>query len=375
MDATTETVRFETLDRAEHRITSPQFWHDSRQLKVLGMGIALPGPPVSTEELLTRVQARFDVPVSRRGAALAKRLNIVTRHICRDLSERHEAPRPGQSNPDLAATAVRNALNEAGLGLGDLAYLVSHTTTPARLAPPNVALVADRLSFAGPYVELRQACTGFANALMVAQGLVFAPSVKAVAIVGSETGSVYFDPHRAGQDVSQMVNLIMMGDGAAAIILGPDDSKPGARISLNFFGHIGLGRQSGFSLTGGSDEPFVERQALEFAHDFAAVRDSGPELFYQGAIAARSLGADPVKMDRVIPHQANGRMDELLGPFLGVDPAKIFVNAHRLGNTGSAAIWLALAQLRSKLDSGATVLALGAEATKFMFGGFRYIHG
>ena len=46
----------------------------------------------------------------------------------------------------------------------------------------------------------------------------------------------------------------------------------------------------------------------------------------------------------------------------------------RLGNTGSAAIWLALAQLRPTLKSGQTVLALGAEATDFMFGGFRYCH-
>jgi 3-oxoacyl-[acyl-carrier-protein] synthase-3 len=45
-----------------------------------------------------------------------------------------------------------------------------------------------------------------------------------------------------------------------------------------------------------------------------------------------------------------------------------------LGNTGSAAIWLALAQLRPTLEAGRTVLALGAEATDFMFGGFRYHH-
>jgi 3-oxoacyl-[acyl-carrier-protein] synthase-3 len=67
-------------------------------------------------------------------------------------------------------------------------------------------------------------------------------------------------------------------------------------------------------------------------------------------------------------------MAKLLGPFLGVEPRRIFVNAGRLGNTGSAAIWLALAELRSSLEPGATVLALGAEATKYMFGGFHYVH-
>jgi 3-oxoacyl-[acyl-carrier-protein] synthase-3 len=89
-------------------------------------------------------------------------------------------------------------------------------------------------------MELRQACTGFANALVIAQGLTAVPGVKAVGVVGSETGSVYFDPQRAGEDTSQLVNLVMMGDGAAAIVVGPNDPGPGARISNNFFGQVGL---------------------------------------------------------------------------------------------------------------------------------------
>ena len=67
-------------------------------------------------------------------------------------------------------------------------------------------------------MELRQACTGFANALVIAQGLASLPGSKPVVIVGSETGSVYFDPERVGADSSQLVNLVMMGDGAAATL-------------------------------------------------------------------------------------------------------------------------------------------------------------
>lgn len=357
-------------------LPSAQFWHDTRTLKVLGMGTALPGPPVSTAELLARVEKRFGVAVSSRGDRLSSRLKIATRHICRDFEARHEVPRQGHSNPDLAATALRAALGEARLEVSDLAYLIGHTASPACLVPPNIALVADRVGFTGPYMELRQACTGFANALVIAQGLTSVAGAKAVAIIGSETGSVYFDPQRAGEDVSQLVNLVMMGDGAAAIVVGPEDSMVGARISSNFFGQVGLGRAPGFTLhAGGSDEPFIEGGALEFEHDFAAVLNSGPELFYHGAAAARTLGTGVETVDHVIPHQANGRMAELLGPFLGIEPTRVFVNAGRLGNTGSAAIWLALAELRSSLETGASVLALGAEATKYMFGGFHYVHG
>jgi 3-oxoacyl-[acyl-carrier-protein] synthase-3 len=340
------------------------------------MGTALPGPPVPTAALLTRVEKRFRVAVLRRGMAVANRLKISTRHLCRDFDTRHEVPRPGHSNPDLAAAALRLALNEARLEVGDLDYLIGHTTSPACLAPPNISMVADRMGFSGPYLELRQACTGFANALVIAQGLAAAPGVKAVGIVGSETGSVYFDPQRAGEDTSQLVNLVMMGDGAGALVVGPDDSGKGTRISNNFFGQVGLGRRPGFSLaTGGSDQPFIEGGALEFEHNFTAVRNNAQELFGHGASVAHALGIGVKMVDHLIPHQPNGRMAQLLGPFLRIEPKRVFVNASRLGNTGSAAIWLALAELRSTLEPGATVLALGAEATKYMFGGLLYVHG
>jgi 3-oxoacyl-[acyl-carrier-protein] synthase III len=67
-------------------------------------------------------------------------------------------------------------------------------------------------------------------------------------------------------------------------------------------------------------------------------------------------------------------MDATLAGPLGVAAERIIVTADRLGNTGSAAIWLALTQSRPTLKPGQTVLALGAEATDFMFGGFRYHH-
>src|SRR5579863_4252706 len=42
-------------------------WRDARSVSLLGMGTALPGPPVSTLELLGRLQSRFGVDVRRQG--------------------------------------------------------------------------------------------------------------------------------------------------------------------------------------------------------------------------------------------------------------------------------------------------------------------
>jgi hypothetical protein len=41
-------------------------------LAVLGTGVALPGDPISTDQLLQHLAARFGVDVCRRGTALAR---------------------------------------------------------------------------------------------------------------------------------------------------------------------------------------------------------------------------------------------------------------------------------------------------------------
>jgi 3-oxoacyl-[acyl-carrier-protein] synthase-3 len=97
---------------------------DGRSLAVMGTGQAYPGEPVGTRELLVRIAERYGVELTRIGLALGRRLNIQHRHLARDFAIHLEGTRPGDSNPDLAARAVRAALAQAGLRCDDLAYLV-----------------------------------------------------------------------------------------------------------------------------------------------------------------------------------------------------------------------------------------------------------
>ena len=67
------------------RAASPTIWQDRTPLLVLGTGAALPGEPISTEELLTAVDRRFGLSLRRPGLAIARKLGIRTRHLCRDM--------------------------------------------------------------------------------------------------------------------------------------------------------------------------------------------------------------------------------------------------------------------------------------------------
>jgi 3-oxoacyl-[acyl-carrier-protein] synthase III len=349
------------------------------RLAVLGTGIALPGPAVSSEELLRRVEHNFNIKVFERGQKIADRLGIETRHISRELRCAVESTRAGDTNPQLAARALTQALQAAGRRVDELAFLIGHTTTPHTLLPANIQWVADELGFAGPSTELRQACTGFAAALQLVAGLVTGAGAAPVAIVGSETGSVFLDPRALRRDLGQLVNLVQMGDGAGAILLGAP-TEGCSILECLFYGSVGLGRAPGFSLPQGGSAQSAASDASPvamFAHDFRAIKASGGELFAAGLAAARGAGVDIDNVRFIIPHQVNGRIGEYLSELLGIPAERFFVEAHLVGNLGSAAIWVALHRLRvsGHLRPGDRVLVLGAEASKFMYGGFLYTHG
>ena len=340
---------------------------DERALAVLGTGHALPGAPVSNAQLLTAF-LKASPDLRRRAEVMMRQLGFERRHLVRALIDPVEAPLPGCSNPALAAQAVRAALDQAGVALSDVRFLIGHTATPAMPLPSNIALVARALGYAGPVAEFRQACTGFANALLFAQGL--PPADGVVVIVGSETGSVFFDPRAMAEDPGQLLNYIQMGDAAAAIVLGPARAG-GPHVRRSWQGSSADLPPPGFFMArGGSDAPSHQGVAT-FTHDFTHVRDAGQALFTQGY----AISGKP-DFDWLIPHQANGRIDEIVAPLLGIDQAKCFICADETGNTGSAAMWLALSLLRARgLAPGSRVLALGAEATGYFYGGFIYEHG
>ena len=71
------------------------------RVRLLGLGLALPGEAVPTSVLCARLEARFGVPAERLGRRLAARLQVHTRHLCRGFEAAIEAPRAGQRNPEL----------------------------------------------------------------------------------------------------------------------------------------------------------------------------------------------------------------------------------------------------------------------------------
>ncbi len=342
----------------------------SGRVRLLGCGLALPGPGIDTATVCDRLEERFGVPARRIGRRLAPRLQVHTRHLCRDFEQAVEAPRPGHRNAELAAQAVGQALAQAGVAPSQLGYLLTHTATPGQALPPGSAEVARLLGVRGPHAEFRQACTGFASALQFACALLREPRAAPVAIVGSETGSVYFDPTRLADDPAQWVNALQMGDGAAAVVLGPNDEISGPRLSTAYIGQIADPPAPGLWLAAGGSDYVGLAGVAQFEHDFDAVARHGMTLFEAGrdVLAAQGLSLRDARF--VIPHQASGRVADAVSAHFGLLRERVSDHGQRVGNLGSASIWAALTEACPRLAPGDSVLVLGAEATQHSFGGF-----
>ncbi len=342
------------------------------RLKLLGSGSALPGNPVDNDELLAALAAHCGAGKARLAGKYADRLGIRSRHVSRDLSRAKSGTRTGFDAPTLCRNAIVNALGNA-----DMSFLIGHTATPHSLLPPNIAWVADQLEYAGPYLELRQACAGFANALAIAAAMIAEDESASIGIVGSENGSPYFDISADFANREQLINFVQMGDGAGAVLLGLDDGGGQTVISDVFVGQIGVGMQPGISLEGGgSADPNCDGGLPWFNHRARDVRKSGEKLIEAGITAIESRGYSLGEFDWIIPHQANGRIAEMFARRFPETEGRVFVTADRLGNLGSAAIWVAFDELlcSGKLERGQRILVLGAEASKYLYGGFVYTH-
>lgn len=342
------------------------------QLKLVESGHALPGMPVGNDELLAALTTHCGDKPATLARKIVERLGIKSRHVSRDLGKALSGTRDGCDAPTLCCTAMSQALD-----VGQISYLIGHTTTPHTLLPPNIAWVAEKLHFDGPYMELRQACTGFSNALSIAAAMIAEDNSHRVGIVGSENGSPYFDIKKDFIDREQLINFVQMGDGAGAVVLSADDGSGESIVSDIFVGQIGNGMRPGISLSGGgSADPSCHAGLPVFSHRAQDVRRNGEKLIEAGIAAIESRDYSLDEFDWVIPHQANGFIGQLMAERYPKIADKVFVTADQLGNLGSAAIWVSFDFLRRSgmLRRGQRVLILGAEASKYLYGGFVYTH-
>jgi len=162
---------------------------------VLATGSYLPSRVVSNDEV--------GYPAGVDGTWIEAKTGILTRRWAA----------ADEATSDLAAHAARSACDAAGLDPAELDYLVVATSTPDQPQPPTACLVADLIGARrAAAFDLNAVCSGFVFGLATVSRLLGGGGYGLV--IGADVYSRILDP-------TDRRTVVLFGDGAGAVVLGP----------------------------------------------------------------------------------------------------------------------------------------------------------
>jgi len=262
----------------------------------------------------------------------------------------------------LAANAASAALDDAALGPDDVDEIIVATDTPEMMTPDTAALVQHELGCREvPTYDLGgSGCAGFVQALDVARARI-AVDPKKILVIGVELIS-----RMISQD--DRATAILFGDGAGAMVLGPDGGKATVLDVVSgtdgrYAGILTLG-------AGGTRQPFNEASLI--SGDYNRLIMDGRRVFTEAVrrmseaaiTVIERIGKLTEDVALVIPHQANIRIIDAVRKKLGLAEDQVYVNVDEYGNTGSATVPFATAEAvsNSRITEGDLVIltAFGA---------------
>jgi 3-oxoacyl-[acyl-carrier-protein] synthase-3 len=249
----------------------------------------------------------------------------------------------GKGNADMALQAARRALADARMDAKDLDAIIMGTVTPDYPFPSSACVLEDMLGARNVFsFDVGAACSGFLNALSVADLFISTGKINNALVVGSDALSRLLNWKDRG-------TCILFGDAAGAVVLGATEN--GSGVLSTRLRTDGSYVKTLYVPAGGSLKPATAETVRRNEH---TITMNGKEVF---KIAVRSMeeisrqaladaGVEINQVSLVIPHQANRRIIVALAERLGIPLEKVMVNVDKYGNTSAASIPVALDEAR-----------------------------
>lgn len=250
---------------------------------------------------------------------------------------------------DLALEATHKALEAAGVKKEEIDLIIFATLSPDYEFPGAGCFLQAKLGVPGiPALDIRQQCSGFIYGMSLADNMVRGGGYKRVLLIGAEIHSKGIDKTTRGRDVG-----VLFGDGAGAMVIGAVSGTPGPQDSRILSTHLhadgNFARElwtsaPSFATAG----PRISVEQLERGDQYPKMNGKSvflnaskrmPEAILEGLNAN---GLKPSDVDLYVFHQANLRINEMVGKQLGIPEEKVFNTIDRFGNTTAATIPLGL---------------------------------
>ncbi|KJE20177.1 3-oxoacyl-(acyl-carrier-protein) synthase III [Frankia torreyi] len=330
----------------------------------MSAGTALPGAPVDNARLarLFRMDSVWEQWVDTF-------IGTRTRHLARDLDTGEQYC----SLADLATTAARHAITAANISPADIELIVMGTSTPDMLMPATVNIVADRIGINRvPTYQLQSGCSGAVQALEVAHHFLQTGAYRTALVLGGDTTAKHFDVDLdvTSMPPAQLVNLILFGDAAGAVVLGTSPDHGRAVIRRVVTRLTGLGREPGQSLEwyGLADRDSDRPPASE---NYKMIEESVPPMAVETLhMLLDDLGWKETDLDYLLPPQLSGRMTPRIVEALGVPSAEEVSCVTETGNTGNALPFFQIERALAEMAPGDRALGIAVESSKWIQAGY-----
>ena len=305
---------------------------------------------------------------------LAKLMNTTDEWIVQrtGIRERRYIEHSGIGPSDLAIPACDMALAHAGKRRQDVDAIIFATLSPDHNFPGSGCFLGDKLGLPGvPALDIRNQCSGFLYGLSIADAWVRAGVYENVLLVGAEVHSTGIEFNDRGRDVA-----VLFGDGAGAALIGRATSPEQGIHALKLHADGSGAKDLWLEAPASAYDPRLTPEMLDAGKHFPAM--NGKQVFRwatekmpavaREVLAIAELGIEQI--DLFVPHQANLRINQLVGQKLGIPENKTVHNIEKYGNTTAATLPLGLSEAwrEGRCDRGSRVL-LAAFGSGYTWGG------
>lgn len=358
----------------------------------------LPNEPISNDEMEAILGKINDTPSKARRIVLRNN-GIQTRYYAIDAQENVT-----HSNADLTQLAISNLFDEKFTST-DIEVLSCGTSTPDHLLPSHAAMVHGLLK--NKSVELNSSsgvCNSGMNALKFGYLSVLSGNSNNAVCTGSERVSTWMLADKFKKEIENL-NVLeeqpiiafkkdflrwMLSDGAAAFLLQNKPNEQGISLKIEWMEAFSYAHEieacmyaGGDKLEDGSIKPWSDYKTEEWltASVFSLkqdvkildkhILDKGVESM-KAALEKHQISA--TEIDYFLPHISSnffkkGLQEKLAAVGIELEDEKWFMNLFKVGNVGSASIYLMLEELlySGKLKKGQKILLSVPESGRFSY--------
>ncbi|MFP4181232.1 MAG: beta-ketoacyl-ACP synthase III [Thiohalospira sp.] len=360
----------------------------------------LPNEPVSSEAMEQVLGQAGDRP-SRARRLVLRNNGIRWRHYVID----PETGRTTHNNAQLTAEAVRRLAGE-DFSLAELDCLCCGTSSPDQLQPGHAVMVHGELGNpACEVASLSGICVSGVSAMRYAWLAIRAGEARRAVATGSEVASTYMRGRFFGPESEALAEELearpelgfekdflrwMLSDGAGAVLLESRPRMDGPSLEVEWIEQAswaheleacmygGAEKNADGSLTGWREveDPrgWLERSVFAVKQDVRLldryVVEATVEWTLPAILERRGLSVEQV--DRFLPHMSSeyfrGKLAEALERIgFPIPQERWFTNLERVGNVGSASIFLMLDELwrEGRLEEDERLLCFIPESGRF----------